>query len=334
MTTRPLAFSSALLFCTAAAGAAWWPFGPAYGKPLQTVRALSAQGRSADVLTALNPVFMQTLRSPDLRDAYLLRGEAFEALGRPDAALGEYQVGTGLFPKSVVLLTHEGSLLHHDGLDEHARELFKLALGYEPKNWRAHLGLAEIESRLGFLDRSAAHYESALEARPAQADAWRDYAGVLFDLREPTAAEYALHKSLDLAPNDAAAHVLLAFVLRAQDDYPGAFAQLDAAAALGGGTGVLRAKALWLLEAGRRNDAAAAATAILAVEPGDPVALWVRARLLLPSDPSGAAKILEPFSARADDAPFSARAAAVLRDAALQEAQKREKIRDANANAK
>ncbi len=318
---RTAAVLGLLFYATAAA--AWWPFSPAYGNPLKPILALNAQGRFAQVLTALNPSFMQNLRSDDLGEAYLLRGEAFEALGRPDAALGEYQVGTSLFPKSVALLTHEGSLLHHDGLDEHARELFKLALGYEPKNWRAHLGLAEIEHRLGFLDRAASHYESALEARPALANAWRDYAEVLFDLREPTAAEYALRKSLGLAPNDPAAHVLLAFVLRAQDDNSGALAQLDAAAALGAGTGALRAKALWLLEAGRRQDAAAAATAVLAVKPGDPAALWVRARLLLPSDPSGAAKILEPLSARADDAPFSARAAAALRDAALQEARRR-----------
>jgi len=321
---RTSARRAAVLVCAAlalgsAARAAWWPFGEADDRKIKPVEKLFAARRYPDVIAALNASFMQTLRGADLRGAYVLRGQSYDYLGRTDEALGDYQVGTRLYPKSVELLTLEGALLHRNGLDEHARELFLSALRYDPKNPRAHLGLAEIEGRLSFLDRSATHYEAALESLSGRADVWRDYAQVLLALNEVPTADLALRKALELEPRSADAHVLLAFARRAQGDYDGALLQLDEAADLGAGVGALRAKALWLLEAGRLGDAAAAADAVLRAAPGDAAGLWVKARLLLPKNPPRAAEILAPLAADADGdgASFSARAARALRDAAL-----------------
>ncbi len=311
-----LALATALL-APAPAAAWWWPLGPAYGHPLKPIVALEGEGHFAAVLDALSPAFLQNLRPNDLRDAYLMRGESFEALNRPDAALGEYQLGVSLFPKSVALLVHEASLLHRDELDEHALVLFQRALVYDRKNWRAHLGLAEIDRRLGFLDRAVTQYSLALEEDPYDAGVWRDDAEVLLARREPEAAEYALGRALDIDPKSSDAHVLLAFARRAQDDLPGALAELDAAARLGAGVGVLRAKTLWLIEAGRPADAAVEARVLLAKAPGDPAGLWALARAALPSSPSRAAEILAPLASADPEAPFSARAAAALRKAAL-----------------
>jgi tetratricopeptide (TPR) repeat protein len=317
---------AAALVCAGAARASWWPFGEASDGKIRPIQKISDAGRFADVLAALNPQFLQTLRGEDLRTAYVLRGLALERLGLPDQALGEYQVGAGLFPRNVQLLTLEGGLLHRNGLDEHARELFLTALRYDPNSASAHLGLAEIESRLGFLDRSAAHYESALEKLSGRAGVWRDYAQVLLALGELPTADLALRKALELEPRSADAHVLLGFVKRAQGDYDEALLQLDEAVELGAGTGALRAKALWLLEAGRPKDASAAADAVLSVVPDDAAGIWVKTRLLLAQNPPRAAALLAPLAEGAgDETPsFATRAARALRAAALDIGQTRE----------
>jgi tetratricopeptide (TPR) repeat protein len=318
------ALLAAAIVCAGAARAWWWPFGEASDGKIRPVQKISDAGRSADVLAALNQAFLQTLRGADLRTAYVLRGLALERLGLPDKALGEYQVGVGLFPRNVELLALEGGLLHRNGLDERARALFLRALRYDSKSADAHLGLAEIESHLGFLDRSASHYESALEKLSDRADVWRDYAQVLLALGELPTADLALRKALELEPHSSDAHVQLAFIKRAQGDYDEALVQLDEAADLGAGVGALRAKALWLLEAGRPKDASAAADAVLRAVPGDAAAIWVNARLLLPQNPPRAAALLAPL-AESDETPtFATRAARALRAAALAEEQSRE----------
>jgi len=322
---RRAALATAVLSCVGAARAAWWPFGEPSDGRIKPVQKISDAGRYQDALAALSPQFLQTLRGADLRTAYVLRGQALERLGRPDEALGDYQVGTSLFPRNAELLTLEGNLLHRNGLDEHARELFQAALRYDPKSSSAHLGLAEIENRLGFLDRSATHYEAALDSLSGRADVWRDYAQVLLALNEVPTADLALRKALELEPRSADAHVLLAFARRAEGDYDEALLQLDQAEALGAGVGVLRAKALWLLEAGRAEAASAAADQLLLAAPGDADGVWVKARLLLPRNPPRAAELLAPLAAGGEDAPsFSTRAARALRAAALAIGRRRE----------
>jgi tetratricopeptide (TPR) repeat protein len=309
-----LAFALAL---AAAPARAWRLFGePSDGK-IRPVQRLNDAHKPAEVLAALTPEFIQTLRGTDLRQAYVLQGDSHVALGRPAEALGEYQLGVSLFPKNVDLLTRLATLLHTNGLDEQARPLFETALRYEPRHWGAHLGLAEIDHRLGFLDRSADHYKVALEALNMRADVWCDYAEVLLALRETATAEVALRKALELDPRGWNPHLLLAFSRRDSGDLPGAVVELDAALALGAGVGARRAKALYLLEAGRLEEARAEAAAILAAVPGDGAALWVRARVLLAGgDAAGAGRALAAVKAVDGRNEFAERTARALRDAA------------------
>jgi tetratricopeptide (TPR) repeat protein len=310
----PLVLALAL---AASPARAWRLFGePSDGK-IRPVQRLNDAHKPAEVLAALTPEFIQTLRGTDLRQAYVLMGDSHAALGRPAVALGDYQLGVSLFPKNVDLLTRLATLLHTNGLDEQAKPLFETALLYEPRHWGAHLGLAEIDRRLGFLDRSADHYEIALDVLNKRADLWCDYAEVLLALGEITTAELALRKALELDPRGWNAHVLLAFSRRDSGDLPGAIGELEAAQALGAGVGARRAKALFLLENGRLEDARAEAASILAEVPGDGAALWVRARVLLAGgDAAGAERALAEVKAVDGRGEFAAQAARALRDAA------------------
>ena len=308
---------AAALALGAAPARAWRLFGePSDGK-IRPVQRLSDEGKHQEVLAALTPDYIQTLRGTDLRQAYVLLGDNHLAVGRLSEALGDYQLGVSLFPKNVDLLTRLATLLHNSGLDDQAKPLFQTALTYEPRHWGAHLGLAEIDHRFGFLDRSADHYEVALDVLSKRADVWRDYAEVLLALHETATAELALRKAVDLEPKNADAHVLLAFSRRATGDLPGAVEQLDAARALGAGDGVRRAKALYLLEAGRLREAGVEASALLADSPGDAAALWVRARVLLAEGKAAEArKALAGIKTPQAEDPFPEQAAKALAAAA------------------
>ena len=303
------------LLCAAAPAGAWRLFGEPSDKKIVPIQILSDQNKAADVLAALTPDFVQSLRGTDLRQAYILKGDNLDRLGRSDEALGVYQLGVRLFPKNVDLLTRQAGLLHRTGLDEQAQPLFLKALEYEPRHFGAHLGLAEIYRHLGFLDRSASHYESALETLDERASVWRDYAETLLAQRDWTTADLALQRALTLEPKNPDGRVLLGFARRAQGDLPGALSALDDALARGAGVGAKRAKALWLIESGRYAAALTVADEILRAVPGDAAAVWARARAQAAKGLTAKAVAeLAPLTVgpRAD---FSAGAARALRDA-------------------
>ena len=215
---------------------------------------------------------------------------------------------------NVDLLTRQGDMLHRTGLDEQARVFYLKAILYEPKHFGAHLGLAEIDLRFGFLDRSASHYETALETLDGRADVWRSYSQTLLAEREWATADLAIARAISLEPNNPEGHVLTAFARRAQGDATGALSALDDALALGAGVGARRAKALWLFEADRPAEALAEADLVLKESPDDAAALWARAQAQLARGlPAKAASELAPLTAAAR-LDFPARAARGLRD--------------------
>lgn len=304
----------AALLLAAHPARAWRLWGEPSDRKIRPVQELNDAHKPEAVIAALTPDFMQTLRGTDLRQAYILMGDNLITLGRVDEALSFYQLGVKLFPKNVDLHTRQGDILHRIGLDEQARAFYLKALVYEPRHWGAHLGLAEIDRKAGFLDRSASHYEVALEALRERADVWRAYAETLLAQRDWPTAELALGRALALDPENPDGRVLTGFARRAQGDLPGALAALDEALARGAGVGARRAKALWLIEAGRPDDAAAEADKVLASEPGDAAALWVRARALMLRGQAGkAAAELAPLAAPARG-DFAAKAARALRE--------------------
>ncbi len=304
-----------LLLLLALPARAWRLWGEPSDKKIRPVQALADERKHAEVVAALTPDFMQTLRGTDLRQSYVLKGDSLSALGRADEALGVYQLGVRLFPKNVDLLTRQADVLHRTGLDEQARVFYLRAIVYEPRHFGAHLGLAEIERRLGFFDRSAAHYEIALETLEGRADVWRSYAETLFAQRDWITGDLAIARAISLEPQNADGHILTGFARRAQGDMAGALAALDAAQERGAGIGARRAKALWLVEAGRPAEALAQADAVLEEASGDAAALWARARALLALGRTAEAQGgLSAMSAPARF-DFSARAARGLRDA-------------------
>ena len=313
--TRPPALVLVLLLAAVPGRAALSLFREPSDGRIRPVQALADAGKPEDVLRTLTPEFMQTLRGTDLRQAYVLWGDALVVKRRLDEALGVYQLGVKLFPRNVDLLTRQAGILHQLGLDDQARPHFERALKYEPKHYGAHLGLAEIDRRNGALAGSAEHYEAALETLDSRAFVWRDYAEVLLAQRDWKTARLALAKARTLEPKDPDGWTLEGFARRAEGDLPGALEAIEEARKLGAGIGALRALALWRLEAGKHQEALAAAAEVLREAPADAAALWTRARVELAlGRPSRALEELGPLAAPARQ-DLAGRAARALREA-------------------
>lgn len=267
----------------------------------QLIGELTADGR------------LERLRGADLRAAYLYLGLSYEKIGRSDRAVGVYQLGVSLFPKDVNLLTQLAETLHHGGLEEQAEPVFQRILAIHPNNANAHLGLGEIDLKLGFYDRGADHFEQALKQLGDNGDVWREYGELLLASNHPDKAEPALLRSISLK-DDVEARADLASAQRAQGRLDEALKTLSAAvAAHPERLDALSARALWLLEAGRENEALADAEKLLAAAHTPPLAYWVRARVRLRRDQYGAAVDDLKALARQDRlAPFAAAAARQL----------------------
>ncbi len=294
------ALAGAILLAAAPASPWWWEGG---AQILKTSQADYDAGRYEAVISRLDPAGLQSMRGQNLCRGYLLLGASYERVGRPDKALGVYQVGVRLFRGDQETLARLAELMHRSGLDEQAQPLYESILKVNPGNPRAHLGLAEIDRALGFSDRGAEHYKKALEGFKDRPEVWRDYARLLYEARDFKAAEPAARRALSLESSDSSTMVL-ALILREEGRAEEAAALLEPLAR-GGSAGAQRARALWLLEAGLDSQARAAAGAL---DSQDPLALYVRARLALKAGRKAEAlERLRAISRQAASAPFAAR---------------------------
>jgi tetratricopeptide (TPR) repeat protein len=302
------AFLAALLAASAPAWGLW-------GSRSETIKALQKQfgaGRYNEVIAQLDPDGLLKLRGDDLRRGYALLAASYEVTGRLDKSLSAYQLAVQLYPRDRDLLERLAMLLHRSGLEEQAQPIYEKLVRLEPTNAHGHLGLAQIDHALGFLDRSADHYEKALQGLAERGDIWREYGEELFEARDYRTAELALRRALGLQPGDAAAGLDLALVLRAMGRIDEALAELEGPS-LAGKPEALRARSLWLMEAGRGTESAAAAEALLRAAPNDPLGLYVRARLELKAGRRGQAQsFLRQAALQGASGPFTAKVCSTL----------------------
>ena len=257
---------------------------------------------------------MQKFRGRDLRRAMILLGESHERVGRPEEALGIYQLGVKLFPADTMLLTYLAQLQHAAGLEEQAQPLYEKILKMHPDNALAHQGLAEIDHSLGFLDRSAEHYRKALQYLGSRSKLWRDYAEVLLEKRDFTTAEAAIREALTLSA-DADSFIDLALIRRAQGAGDDALAILKGIDGADKRVDLRLLLALWQLEAQRYDEARLLVEGLLKEDAHLPLARHIRARLELKAGRKEAAiKDLEA-SATSKDAPFVAKVSSKLLEA-------------------
>ena len=249
---------------------------------LARAQALFAKGDYPRVIYLLSPAALEGLRSKKAPAAEYLLAESYARTGRAEKALAIYQVAVKLYPRDIHLLMGLAELFREAGLNSRARPLYVRILERNPLDAEAHLGLARIDKNLGFLKRSLRHYSLAQDSGKPRADIWREEAEVLLSLNAFEAAKDAARRALGLSPSDRRTLFLMGRIARASGDIPAALHDLDEAAGISRPRPeLLRARTLWLLEAGRVREAGRAARAILSSRPRDPLAHWVLAEIAL-----------------------------------------------------
>lgn len=273
--------ASLLIFILVSPLYASWAFWRANSNPLTKDKKLFKESRYPEVIAHLGHGKLQDYHGQNLERAYFYLGQSYEYSNHLGRALGIYALGVKLFPNDPRLLSALALLLHRAGLEKEAQPLFEKILVLNPRSPEAHLGLAEIDARLGFLKRSQTHYAIALKAIPENADIWRHDAELLLRLRDYSQSEEAAKKSLSLDDNPKT-EMDLAFIARAEGRMSLAVQYLDSPKTISFyGVKALRLKGLWLLEARKYSQAAKIAQGVLKTAPRDPIALWTKAQIAL-----------------------------------------------------
>jgi len=281
--------------------------------PLASLQALLDAKRYDEVTLSLKGPALQKLSSRDLRRAYDVLGQGFEGLNQFDRALEVYQVGAAIFPKDINILTRLANLLHREGLDESAKPYFERILSIHANNASAHLGLAEAQAQLGFLDRAIGHYEAVLKEWKVQPWIWRDFAETLARKREYARAVTAIQEALRLEPDNIDSLLDLAVFRHDEGRRTEALATLARAAEAAPKRRDLRLQeALWRLEAGELDRSHEIAERVLKEAPDEPLALWVRASVSLRQGRLPQAAQDLGRAAAAKDSPFIAKTASAM----------------------
>lgn len=302
-----------LLLAALLAAPAPLPAAPSPMGPLSPVQELYDAGKSDEVIARLSPAELQKLRRRHLPKAYWLLGWSHKKRGETDRALGVFQLAVGLFPKNLELLASLAESMRSAGLDDRARPVYESILKLKPDDAGAHLGLGNIDRSAGLLERASGHYEKTLEAWGDNPDLWRVYAEILTARREHDRALEAVTRSLTLAPDEPRSLGVLAELQWVRGRSSQALASLDKALAKDQDPERRLQRALWLIETGEASRALEDAGRILAADPGNPLALWVRARVSLKRGrPAEARRDLEAASQAARRAPFVASVASAM----------------------
>lgn len=181
----------------------------------EAVADLSA-GRLQQAVDKLNWCIAKDPGEPDY---YETIGLAYRLANDFDNALRSFQQGLKTGQRKAFFHRNLGDIyrLKHDedNSDTHyldAAEAFKNILQIDPKNVDAIEQLADIYSRMKFLDESLDLYQQLLRRFPYNAAYHRDIGAVMYELDMTEEAEQHLLEALRISPGDSAAFLFLGLV--------------------------------------------------------------------------------------------------------------------------
>ncbi|MFH2202554.1 MAG: tetratricopeptide repeat protein [Elusimicrobiota bacterium] len=278
--------------------------------PLNPVRAHFTARAYEKVLAQLPESKISELPRWRRAEAYHLLGKCYELTNKPAKALQIYQLGAGIYPKDLNLLSDLAEMLRYAGLPGQARPYYLRILAIHPNNAGGHLGIAEIYRSQGYLSKAVEHYEKTLQQWGDNPHVWRSYAQTLADAGRLDEASRAILSSLELLSH-IDSRTALARIERRRGHHETAYINLtNAIAAAPDRIDLLLEKALWLLEDARLDETLDIAQSVLAAKPSSPLARWLRASVALRRGNHDQARVdLRAAAAASHSSPFLAKTA-------------------------
>jgi len=215
-------------------------------------------------------------------DAYsfLRAGMANERTGNYPAAVEAYDRGLAVEPENVELLNAKGFALFQKGESAQAVASLEKAIEVDPEHWKAHNNLALASVDLGEFEIAEAHYRESLALEPQPA-IYNDLGFVLERQGLPFEATEMYRKSLELAPDSAAAQFNLASSLARVGEFAEAEPHFRAVLDKGPSTQAYTALGIVLWQQGKQEEAVANMRTAIEVNPDNATAHDQLGKMLL-----------------------------------------------------
>jgi len=177
------------------------------------------------------------LRALDLQQGYAPAydglGRLLESTGQDDAAEGQYRKALEINVAFADGYTHLGDLFLRRGRLEDAIDLFLKAISVKPDFSSAYTRLGLAFARLHLYDDAIAATRRSLQLTPQDPEPYVALARVLVDLESARRAEEAIQAALAIDHDHPGAHLILADLKRAQEQFPEAVEVLQGLAERG-----------------------------------------------------------------------------------------------------
>lgn len=281
--------------------------------PLINARADFKAGQYDKVLTRLPTTKISDLPRRYRPQAYDLVGSSLIQKKELAKALQTYQLAVGLYPKNLILLTKLADILNGAQLPQRARPHYEKILSIHPNNAGAHLGIAHIYRKQGYLIKALTHFEKALAAWGDNPFIWKIYGETLAEAGHLEEAITAMDTSLTYRQDPETIRSRARFE-RLRGNLESAYTELDKA--IKDSPEQIEFKlelGLWLLKDNRLQEAFQIAEDILVEDPGNPLARWLRASIFLRRGKIQSAQVDLAVCAEAKSShPFIAKTATVM----------------------
>ncbi len=236
---------------------------------------LQLLGDHAAAETAFRRALALDPRSPG---AHLGLGIALADQGRLEAAIAAYRAALALDPKAAPAHVHLGMALEQQHRVDDAIQCYERAVTLDPSDTVAFNNLGSALRDRGLLDEAVAAYRKALEIDPQAALVHVNLGMVLEQQRRVEDAIRCYERAIALDPRLAEAHKCLGVALRDRGLAEAAIRCFERALALKPLYGEAYSSLVGALHAQNRlADAMARITEWLARDPGNPIALHLRA---------------------------------------------------------
>jgi len=267
--------------CVSFLNAGIWPFN-GDKHLLNQAREEYDGGKYDDAVVSLNAFLDKGTVKRREKRAYLLLGQSYEKLNRPEKALNTYLEGIALNPKDEALKLHLGALYERSGMYSQAVEQYSAALALSPSDELAVLGLARGYAKEGFFSKAIDFYSQYRKIKDnPDASFWADYAEAYYRHKMYNEALFALAMALEQKPEEASYWFLSAKINRALQSGKDAYANIARAAALApSDEEIFYTNVYWLQEDGFLQDASSMLQPKLDAGRPDAIALYMKYLIL------------------------------------------------------